>query len=83
MDQKVGEKPMWEEAKGWIGGKKALCGHMGRGWDTIQKWIKEDNFPARKIDGRWESDMALIATWRRDMILDKGPESCQGQTTTV
>lgn len=39
-----------------------------RPWNTIKKWIEEKNFPARMIDGRWESDTELITRWRRRQI---------------
>ena len=49
-------------------GKKQICNFLGRGWPTVEKWIIEKNFPARKIDGVWESDSDLITAWRRRQI---------------
>jgi len=59
----------WQKSNSWIGGKREICGHVGRAWRTIERWIKEEGFPARKIDGRWESDLQLIDEWRRNRIL--------------
>jgi hypothetical protein len=49
-------------------GKKMICAYMGRSWRMIQKWIEERSFPARKIDGVWESDTDLIIRWRKKEI---------------
>lgn len=51
----------------------ALCGrdeietYTRRSWKVIKKWLKK-GFPAKKIDGQWESDTELITRWRRDQI---------------
>ena len=42
--------------------------YTGRNRATIKRWIKEDNFPAVKIDGRWESNTDLIGEFRRRRI---------------
>lgn len=53
------------EGKGQIlVGLKEICAYAGRGKDTIRKWTDEENFPAVVIDGRWESNTALIDAWR-------------------
>ena len=49
-------------------GKKNICNFLGRSWDTVERWIREEGFPARKIDGVWESDSELITNWRRSQI---------------
>ena len=49
-------------------GKKNICNFLGRSWDTVERWIREKGFPARKIDGVWESDSELITNWRRSQI---------------
>lgn len=41
-------------------GMKAVCEYTGRSENTIKKWTKEQNFPAVLIEGRWESNTALI-----------------------
>ena len=51
-----------------ISGKKNICNFLGRSWDTVERWIREREFPARKIDGIWESDSELITEWRRSQI---------------
>lgn len=51
-----------------LSGTKEISRFSGRPWNTIKKWIASRNFPARKIDGRWESDAELIARWRRRQI---------------
>jgi hypothetical protein len=49
-------------------GKKEITVYARRSWMTIRKWIKAEQFPARKIDGVWESDSALIDEWKRTKI---------------
>ena len=49
-------------------GKKMITTYVGRSWVTIVKWIEEKDFPARKIDGVWESDTDLIIGWRKNEI---------------
>lgn len=48
--------------------RKEICQAVGRSWKTVESWIQRYNFPALMIDGRWESDRALIRLWRRKMI---------------
>jgi len=49
-------------------GLKEICTYVERGKGTIRKWTREENFPAVVIDGRWESNTALIDTWRTRRI---------------
>ncbi len=46
----------------------------GRSWPVIKKWIDEDGFPARKIDGVWEADGDLVIEWRRQQIKRRAKE---------
>lgn len=49
-------------------GRKEIVDFTGRSWAVIVKWIDHDNFPAKKQEGRWESDKTLIMDWRRQRI---------------
>jgi len=49
-------------------GLKEICSYTERGKATIRKWTDEDNFPAVVVDGRWESNTALIDAWRTRRI---------------
>ncbi len=51
-------------------GTKEIAGFAGRSWRTVEKLIRTKNFPARMIEGRWESDTELITRWRRRQIED-------------
>lgn len=42
--------------------------YTGRSRQTIRKWVEDDNFPAVKIDGRWESRTDLIDAYRERRI---------------
>lgn len=54
-----------------LSGRKEIMCHVRRAWPTIRKWIKHQHFPARKIDGQWESDTTLIDEWRKKQIQEK------------
>jgi len=51
-------------------GQKDIQHFVGRAWNIIYRWIKHKGFPARKIDGRWESDSDMIIEWRKRQILE-------------
>lgn len=55
-----------------LSGKKRICVFCGRSWQTVKRWIMEEGFPARKIDGIWETDSDLVIEWRRGKILGVG-----------
>ena len=57
--------------QGMLTGIKEISDYVRRSWPTIHKWIENDNFPATKIDGVWESETHLIAKWRKRRILKK------------
>ena len=49
-------------------GMKEIEQYVGRPGNTIKLWIRDNNFPAVKINGRWESNTELIDTYRRRRI---------------
>lgn len=49
-------------------GKKRITGFVERSWKTVRRWIEEEEFPAKKMDGVWESDADLITEWRVKQI---------------
>ena len=51
-----------------LSGKSAICQFVGRGWATVEQWILEKGFPAKKILGIWESDSNLITAWRNGFL---------------
>jgi len=53
-------------------GMKAICGHVLRSEATVLMMIRDMDFPATKIGGIWESDIDLIAQWRKDQINGRG-----------
>lgn len=42
--------------------------YTGRSGKVIKQWIKDHNFPAVMIDGRWESNTDLIDSFQRRRI---------------
>lgn len=55
-------------AKNMLLGMKAIADFTGRDRATIMKWIEKENFPAAKVDGRWESNTNLIEDYQRRRI---------------
>ena len=49
-------------------GTKEIHDYVRRSWETIERWIKEEGFPAKKLDGVWESSTDLIDEWKREKI---------------
>ena len=49
-------------------GINAIERHVRRSRATIISWVQERGFPAKKIDGRWESSVSLINEWRAQQI---------------
>jgi len=45
-----------------------ISAYAGRPANTIKAWVKEHNFPAVKIDGRWESNTELIDNFQKRRI---------------
>ena len=48
--------------------QEEIAGYTGRSIKVVKKWIRQHNFPAVKIDGRWESHTALIDKYRAARI---------------
>jgi hypothetical protein len=55
-----------------LSGVKAICDYTERPWETIYPLIIEENFPAIKIKGRWESLTYLIDEWFAGKIKKSG-----------
>ena len=51
-----------------LSGLKEISIYSDRPWKVIRKWIREKRFPARKIDGRWESYKGLVDQWFEEQI---------------
>lgn len=64
-------------------GKEAICEFVGRSWKTVREWIDKRGFPARKINGVWESEPGLIVEWRRREILGRISNEEQGNQIGV
>ncbi len=48
-----------------------IAAYTGRPGNTIKKWVRENNFPAVLIDGRWESNTELIDNFQRRRLEDR------------
>lgn len=50
-------------------GMKEICTYMRRSEATVLKLVQEyEDFPAKKINGIWESDKTMIDVWRRKQL---------------
>ena len=54
-----------------LSGTKEICQYCGRPWEVVLRWIQKNNFPASKIDGRYESLKYLIDQWFEVRITQK------------
>jgi len=49
-------------------GMKAISGHVCRSDATVLAWIRDYDFPAKKIGGIWESTTEAIAKWKEKIF---------------
>jgi len=54
-----------------LSGIKEITGYAKRSWTTISIWICNEGFPAKKMEGVWESQTDLIDKWKADKITQK------------
>jgi hypothetical protein len=59
-----------------------IVAYTGRPGNTIKQWVKKYNFPAVKINGRWESNTDLIDNFQRRRIEDMIGGSTDGGVRT-
>lgn len=52
-------------------GMKEICQYMSRSEVTVLKLIRDQDFPAKKIGGIWESDKELVDEWLLAEIKNK------------
>lgn len=52
-----------------------IAEYVGRGRKTIRKRIRDENFPALMVDGRWESNTVLIDEYEQRRIA----QACRGE----
>jgi len=53
-------------------GMEEIKKYYPRGRKLILRLIKEEGFPAKLVNGTYESDKALIDEWRRSQIMRGG-----------
>lgn len=54
-----------------LSGIKEITGYTRRSWGTVKIWIKHEKFPAKQIDGVWESMTDLVDRWKTEKIIGK------------
>jgi hypothetical protein len=55
-----------------IRGKRAICGHVKRGWKTILAMKSKHGFPVAQVEGVWISDSDAIRDWRARQLRRRG-----------
>ena len=55
-----------------LDGMKAICNYVKRSEATVMDWIRNMEFPAKKLGGTWVSDVELIVNWKRKIITKEG-----------
>jgi hypothetical protein len=53
---------------GVLTGMKEICVFMNRSENSVLTLIRREGFPAKKIQGIWYSDRALIKAWADQML---------------
>lgn len=48
----------------FLTGMKDICKYVSRSEATVVNWIRDEGFPAKKIDGIWEAHTGKIDSWR-------------------
>lgn len=48
----------------FLTGMKDICRYVSRSESTVIGWIRDEDFPAKKIDGVWEAHTGKIDAWR-------------------
>lgn len=48
---------------------REICAFSGYSEKIVRELVREANFPARIIGGKWESSRKLIENWRRNQVL--------------
>lgn len=49
-------------------GMKAICQQVQRSEATVLIWIRDMDFPAKKIGGIWESSTEAIRKWKEKIF---------------
>ena len=44
--------------------REEICKYVNYSWKTVKRWIKEEHFPAARIDGKWQAEIGEIEAWR-------------------
>lgn len=49
----------------WVS-MEEICNHLGASRDTVKKMIKQQGFPAYKIDRKWKFKISEVDSWMRN-----------------
>ena len=56
---------------GQLSGMQAICDYTQWSPNTVRRMLTEENFPAVKLGGNWESHTLLVDKWRIWCVLKK------------
>ena len=63
MAKKTPQEPATQAGRP-LTGMKEITTYARRSEATVLSWIRDMDFPARKISGVWESHSALVDQWK-------------------
>lgn len=49
-------------------GMAQIADYVGKSYPTVLKFIKNENFPAKKLGGEWTSYTDLVDEWKRRRV---------------
>jgi hypothetical protein len=55
-------------SKDALDGMKEICQYVRRSEATVMKLIRQQDFPAKKIEGQWMSSKTKIDIWRNQQL---------------
>lgn len=61
---KSGAQSAAVDAGRFLTGMKEICRYVSRSESTVINWIRDEDFPAKKIDGVWEAHTGKVDDWR-------------------
>jgi len=64
---------------GALVGMKSICDYTQRSESTVLGLIRDEDFPAAKIKGIWESSTEMVDKWRVGMVSSAIKERVQGK----
>jgi predicted DNA-binding transcriptional regulator AlpA len=72
---------MFEVNDAEIKGMKAICDYVGFSESTVLIWIRDRDFPAKRINGEWISSEGAVEKWMQETGIEKKGKSPPRRST--